>query len=355
MNASPDRPLIVRIHAAGGTLSELWDTNTPLSVGHPLRWVLEFLKTPERLRLTDTRSSLRVEQAVTGSASAGDGLLAEFPLGTSGRIAIYRENAAGFSSVTTNEELGSSLHETQFRRSAIRSVALLGAALLILPLIRPGSRELITRAPVQVVDLSKLAQAAAKPKARGGSGGVASRLRALVSGSRSRWLSRSPASTLSGRFSEKYAANFGNMASAPSLGLSALGKSGYSGSLGSAGSSGGTAGRNWVDLDSLAATVEEGLTRDEVGQVIHKHMKEIRYCYETAMIRSPDLEGKLVVEFTIGRQGAVRSSGVRTSSVPDQRLDDCVLSRLVAWKFPQPKGGIEVAVTYPFIFKSLGK
>ena len=73
------------------------------------------------------------------------------------------------------------------------------------------------------------------------------------------------------------------------------------------------------------------------------------------MIRSPDVEGKLVVQFTIGNLGSVRSTGVRSSSVPDRRLDDCVLDRLARWKFPQPKGGIEVAVTYPFIFKSLGK
>jgi TonB family protein len=73
------------------------------------------------------------------------------------------------------------------------------------------------------------------------------------------------------------------------------------------------------------------------------------------MIRTPDLEGKLVVAFTIGRAGSVKTSAVSSSTLPDTRLNDCILSRLANWKFPQPKGGIDVAVTYPFLFKTLGK
>ncbi len=51
----------------------------------------------------------------------------------------------------------------------------------------------------------------------------------------------------------------------------------------------------------------------------------------------------------------VKVSEVKTSTLPDPRLDDCILRRLNTWKFPNPKGGIDVAVTYPFIFKTLGR
>ncbi len=120
-------------------------------------------------------------------------------------------------------------------------------------------------------------------------------------------------------------------------------------------------GKNYVKYassitgDSLGADVQEGLTKDEVGEVIHKHMSEIRYCYETAMMRTPDIEGKLIVDFTIGGNGMVKATAVKTSTIPDPRLDDCILRRLVTWKFPLPKGGIDVAVSYPFIFKTLGR
>ncbi len=112
-------------------------------------------------------------------------------------------------------------------------------------------------------------------------------------------------------------------------------------------------GKSFVMVDSFGSAVEEGLTKDEVGEVIHRHLSEIRYCYESAMIKTPDLEGKLIIHFLIGGVGSIKTAAVKTSTLPDPRLDDCVLRRLVTWKFPSPKGGIDVAVSYPFIFKTL--
>ncbi len=114
-------------------------------------------------------------------------------------------------------------------------------------------------------------------------------------------------------------------------------------------------GSSFVSLDSGGSQVEEGLTKDEVGKVIHAHLNEVRYCYESAMIHTPDIEGKLIVDFAIGPAGLVRTAAVKSSTVPDPRLDDCLIRRLKRWQFPHPKGGVTVGVTYPFIFKSLGR
>jgi TonB family protein len=114
-------------------------------------------------------------------------------------------------------------------------------------------------------------------------------------------------------------------------------------------------GTSQVSMDIGGSSVEEGLTKDEVGEVIHRHLSEVRYCYESAMIRTPDVEGKLIINFVIGAPGSVKTAEVKQSTLPDPRLDDCVLRRLVTWKFPQTKGGVDVAVSYPFIFKSLGR
>jgi len=114
-------------------------------------------------------------------------------------------------------------------------------------------------------------------------------------------------------------------------------------------------GKGFVSMDIGNSTVEEGLTKDEVGEVIHRHLSEVRYCYESAMIRQPDIEGKLVVDFTIGGSGVVKTAEAKSSTLPDPRLDDCIIRRLVTWKFPNTKGGVDVAVSYPFIFKTLGR
>ncbi len=114
-------------------------------------------------------------------------------------------------------------------------------------------------------------------------------------------------------------------------------------------------GKSFVSTDWADGSVQEGLTKDEVGEVIHRHLSEVRYCYEASMIRQPDVEGKLIVNFTIAGQGNVKTADIKTSTLPDPRLDDCILRRLVTWKFPKTKGGVDVAVTYPFVFKTLGR
>lgn len=112
-------------------------------------------------------------------------------------------------------------------------------------------------------------------------------------------------------------------------------------------------GGSFVSLDIPGSSVEDGLTKDEVGKIIHSHLSEVRYCYESSMLRNADIEGKLVLDFSIGPNGIVQSAAVRESSLKDPRLDDCILRRLTKWAFPQPKGGVTVAVSYPFIFKAL--
>ncbi len=114
-------------------------------------------------------------------------------------------------------------------------------------------------------------------------------------------------------------------------------------------------GKSLVAMDTPGAAVEEGLTKEEVGEVIHRHMAEVRYCYEAAMLRQPEVEGKLLISFVIGAPGSVKTAQLKQSTLPDPRLDDCVIRRLLSWKFPNTKGGIDVAVTYPFLFKTLGR
>jgi len=112
-------------------------------------------------------------------------------------------------------------------------------------------------------------------------------------------------------------------------------------------------GKSFVSMDTGASDVDEGLTREQVGRVIHAHMNEIRYCYDSAVLRTPDVAGRMTVKFSINAPGDVQTAGVGASNVGDRRLHDCIVSRLKGWKFPKPRGGVVVAVAYPFMFKTL--
>jgi hypothetical protein len=110
-----------------------------------------------------------------------------------------------------------------------------------------------------------------------------------------------------------------------------------------------------VGLITQDAVVDEGLTKEEVAKVIHSHMNEIRYCYESAILKDPTLAGKVLIDFKINANGVVPSAGIAENSIADAQVGNCLSSKLRTWKFPQPRGGVVVAVSYPFIFKSLSR
>ncbi len=108
-------------------------------------------------------------------------------------------------------------------------------------------------------------------------------------------------------------------------------------------------------LPTRDLTVDEGLTKEEVAKVIHSHLNEIRYCYESAILRDPNLAGKLLVDFKIGANGSVPNAKANETAELGVNVSQCLVNKLKTWKFPLPRGGVIVAVSYPFIFKSLSR
>ncbi len=113
-------------------------------------------------------------------------------------------------------------------------------------------------------------------------------------------------------------------------------------------------GQTFVSMDWKESEVDEGLTKEEVGRVIHAHQAEIRYCYESSLVHNAGLKGRVLIAFVIAGSGQVSRATVKESTAKDDRLESCVTSKLKSWAFPKPRGGINVAVGYPFNFQSLG-
>ncbi len=97
-----------------------------------------------------------------------------------------------------------------------------------------------------------------------------------------------------------------------------------------------------------------GLTNAEIGRVIRQNLGPIRSCYESALSTDARLEGKLVIAFTINGGGSVSEAHAKNSS-GNSALDRCGLAEVKQWTFPKPRGGGEIGVTYPFVFKSLSQ
>jgi hypothetical protein len=100
--------------------------------------------------------------------------------------------------------------------------------------------------------------------------------------------------------------------------------------------------------------VDDGLHRDEIQRVVSRAMAQIKYCYEKELNGHADLDGKLVISWLIAQDGSVATTSILQNTLVDGAVGDCVSRVIARLKFPSPRGGGTVAVTYPFVFSTSG-
>ncbi len=116
---------------------------------------------------------------------------------------------------------------------------------------------------------------------------------------------------------------------------------------------GGRVGQGDVALIDDETVIDGGLDKDVIAEIIKKNIGQVRECYERQLSANRDLYGKVLVKFVINSQGGVIEPKVENSTMKSSMVEGCMLRRLSNWKFPQPKGGTMVKVSYPFLFKAL--
>ena len=127
------------------------------------------------------------------------------------------------------------------------------------------------------------------------------------------------------------------------------------GGLGGAGGNGVGRGRGSgrgvnIDVPPVDSVSGGGLTSAEILAVIRANLAQIRHCYNQYLQRSPGRSGTVKVAFKVGTSGRVSSSKIKSSSINDSKLKSCISGKIRRWKFPKPRGGKPVDVTYPFNF-----
>jgi hypothetical protein len=137
------------------------------------------------------------------------------------------------------------------------------------------------------------------------------------------------------------------------LGLARIGTNGIGGGLANYGDGkGGLRGKEDGDigLGPEKPEVVGSIDPELIRKVVHDHRAQIRTCYETQLTSKPSLAGKIIAAWTIDQSGTVTESKTQETTMHDHNVEDCVASKIKTWRFPIPKGGGEVFVTYPFIF-----
>jgi TonB family protein len=95
-----------------------------------------------------------------------------------------------------------------------------------------------------------------------------------------------------------------------------------------------------------------GLSKEEIGAVIRRNLPRFKYCYEKKLAGRPELAGKIAVSFKIGPTGAVADASVRSTSMNNVDVEACTVGVIRSLKFPPPRNGGVVVVTYPLVFQS---
>lgn len=97
------------------------------------------------------------------------------------------------------------------------------------------------------------------------------------------------------------------------------------------------------------------LDADYIREQMQALLPLIKECYEHALDEKPQLAGRLMVSFTIVAEpdvgGLVSDSKIdgAASTIDDEGLRECVQETMYGARFPAPRDGGELRVTYPFI------
>lgn len=95
------------------------------------------------------------------------------------------------------------------------------------------------------------------------------------------------------------------------------------------------------------------LDREIIQRIVREHRRELKNCYEGELQKNKELQGELMVKFTVGPTGSVIAALTEqdNSTLKNGVVSSCVTGKIRRWVFPRSPGnsGI-VVVRYPFRF-----
>ena len=72
---------------------------------------------------------------------------------------------------------------------------------------------------------------------------------------------------------------------------------------------------------------------------------------ESQLLADPSLSGKIIVFWKIGLDGQVTEASIKSSTMKNNRVEECLTKAVRRLRFDKPDGGICV-VEFPFVFTS---
>jgi hypothetical protein len=149
----------------------------------------------------------------------------------------------------------------------------------------------------------------------------------------------------------------GGGGSGETVGIGGIGTKGRGGGLGGYGQGIGALGHKAdreIAISTGTATILGSIDKELIRAVIKEHAAQIRFCYEEQLTVNPKLAGKVVIRWTIDADGNASNASVDNTTLGDDKVQQCMMARIVSWQFPKPKGGGVAVITYPWILRAAG-
>lgn len=141
-------------------------------------------------------------------------------------------------------------------------------------------------------------------------------------------------------------------------GLGGIGNKGRGGGLGGYGdttySGSGGGALSTVPLSQQASIPSgSGIDRSLILATILRYLNQIRACYEEGLKTKPNLIGQVTTDFEINPAGNLNYARIAKTSLNDAGVEGCITQKMMTWKFPIPKKGGKVPVSYPFMLRPM--
>ena len=151
------------------------------------------------------------------------------------------------------------------------------------------------------------------------------------------------------KFKETGAGGKGTNLIGVSAGIKTKGRGGGARGYGTGGSLG-RRGMVQLELGTSDWEVEGGVDKNAILRVIRRNKYQLESCYEFALQKRPDMEGKVLVQWNIVNE-RVRGVKVKRNTTRDSALARCLMSRLRNFRFTGTglKKGQIGEVTIPFV------
>ncbi|MEL6546382.1 MAG: AgmX/PglI C-terminal domain-containing protein, partial [Myxococcota bacterium] len=102
----------------------------------------------------------------------------------------------------------------------------------------------------------------------------------------------------------------------------------------------------------MSLTPPGRLARADVRKVVNTNSRDIGRCQARAQKVRPDLNGKLVLQWTVMSNGSAANARVVYDDMGSPEFTDCAKAAVLRWVFPEPQGGA-ATVSYPFKVRNL--